>query len=73
MDWDLIALDYALGEEIVEGSNIRNNGYEVAKYLATKNPKCLVIIHSNEYWGAINMMSVLPQSNYIPYFYREYI
>jgi CheY-like chemotaxis protein len=71
MSWDLIALDYALGEEVVEGSDIRNNGYEVAKFLATKNPKCMIIIHSSEYWGACQMMAVLPQADYVPYFYQS--
>jgi CheY-like chemotaxis protein len=71
MEWDIICLDHDLGEEIEEGSNLINNGYEVAKFLATKNPKCLVIIHTGNFWGAVRMMSALPQADYIPYFFQK--
>ena len=71
MEWDLICLYYALGEEIIAESNIKNNGYEVAKFLATKNPKCLIIVHSSEFWGACQIMSILPQADYVPYFYQK--
>jgi hypothetical protein len=71
MEWDLICLDHDLGGEVYVDSNELNTGYQVAKFLATKNPKCLIIIHSSNFWGACNMMSVLPQADYIPYFYQK--
>ncbi len=71
MEWNLICLDHDLGNEVYVDSNEPNTGYQVAKFLATKNPKCIIIIHSSNYWGAMKMLSVLPQASYIPYFYQK--
>ena len=71
MSWDLICLDHDLGNEVYVDSDESNSGYQVAKFLATKNPKCPIVIHSSNYWGAMKILSVLPHAEYVPYFYQQ--
>ena len=71
MSWNLICLDHDLGNEIYVNSDEPNTGYQVAKFLATKNPKCPIVVHSSNYWGAMKMLSCLPHAEYIPYFYQS--
>ena len=68
LSYDLIALDHDLGGKIFISTSEENSGSTVAKFLADKDIKCKIIIHSLNYWGAKNMMSYLPKAEYIPFY-----
>ena len=68
LSYDLICLDHDLGGKIFVDINDENSGSTVAKFLADKDIKCEIIIHSLNYWGAKNMMNYLPQAEYIPFY-----
>jgi CheY-like chemotaxis protein len=69
LNYDLITLDHDLGDRIFVDSNDENTGYQVAKFLKDKDIKCQIIIHSCNPGGAKNMMSLLPQADYMPVFW----
>lgn len=71
LSYDLICLDHDLGNRIFVSTNDENTGSTVAKFLADKDIKCEIIIHSLNYWGAKNMMGYLPKAKYIPFFFNQ--
>lgn len=71
LDYNLICLDHDLGLRIFVDTNDENTGSAVAKFLADKEIKCPIIIHSLNYWGAKNMMGYLPKAKYMPFFFNK--
>lgn len=69
-DYDLICLDHDLGLRIFVDTEDENTGSAVAKFLADKDIKCPIVIHSFNYWGAKNMLKYLPKAIYNPFFFN---
>lgn len=67
--YDLICLDHDLGGKVFVDIEDENTGSTVAKFLADKEIKCRIIIHSLNIWGVKNMLQYLPQAEYNPFFY----
>ena len=65
--FDMIFLDHDLEGQIYVNSNYENTGYQVAKYIASKNIESQIIIHTMNYSGARNMRSVLPKAKCISF------
>jgi len=65
--FDVIFLDHDLDGNIFVDSNEENTGYQFAKYLATKDIKAQIIIHSLNPVGAANMKDVLPEAEIVPF------
>lgn len=65
LDYDYFFLDHDLGDEVFMDSNLPNTGYQVAKFLADKEIKGRIVIHSMNYDGAKNMQSLLPKAKTI--------
>ena len=67
-DFDAIFLDHDLGERAFVDSSDPETGFQVAKYIRDNNINAkLIVVHSLNYGGAMNILSVLPSAKYIPY------
>jgi len=69
-EYDLLCLDHDLGNRIYVDINDENTGSTVAKFLADKEIKCPIVIHSLNIDGAKNMQSYLPKAHRIPFFFN---
>lgn len=67
LNFDILFLDHDLGNQIFMNSEEENTGYQVAKFLQDKEIKGEIIIHSMNYVGAKNIMSLLPKATYKPF------
>ncbi len=67
LNFDIMFLDHDLGNRIFVKSEDENTGYQVAKFLQNKDFKGTIVIHSMNYGGAKNMLSLLPNAQYIPF------
>lgn len=73
--YDLVFLDHDLGGEIYVDVNHRNTGSEVARVIYNNNlqPSAIIIIHSLNPVGAINMQKTIGRGYVVPraWFYNE--
>lgn len=66
--FDILFLDHDLGGLTYVSSEEKNTGYQFAKFLKNKDlSKSNIVIHSVNYKGALNMLSLLPTATYIPF------
>jgi len=65
--FDFYFLDHDLDHRIYVPSNEENTGYQFAKYLAKERADAQVILHTMNFYGAQNMLSILPNAIYIPF------
>ncbi len=71
-EFDVIFLDHDLGIAIYQDSNEPNTGYQVAKFIVEAGIKTNeIIVHSMNYPGAMNILSILPQAKYVPFINLE--
>ncbi|KPJ88909.1 MAG: hypothetical protein AMS17_03875 [Spirochaetes bacterium DG_61] len=63
----LIYLDHDLDGRIYVDSEEENTGYQLAKYIAHKNLKAEIIIHTMNLRGAARMREVLPHATHIAF------
>ncbi len=65
--FDMLLLDHDLGERTFVESSDPNTGYQVAKYIVEQGIKYeIAIVHSQNVWGAANIVQILPRSEHIP-------
>jgi DNA-binding NarL/FixJ family response regulator len=64
-DWDIVCLDHDLGGEVFVGSDGKNTGMEVIRWIEKNNPKVKVfIVHSWNAPAGASMMLALSFMNY---------
>lgn len=67
-EFGLMFLDHDLGGRVYVDSKDYNTGWWVAKYISENGIKSdQIIVHTLNYSGAQNMLSVLPEADYIPF------
>lgn len=65
--FDIMFLDHDLQPVFMESCD-ENTGWQVAKYIVDNNIVSKeIVIHSINYYGAQNMLALLPDAKYIPY------
>jgi CheY-like chemotaxis protein len=71
--FDWILLDHDLGGEQWVDSYKENTGYQVAKFIMEEgiNEKCKIGVHSLNFVGAKNILSLIPDSEYLPGIWLE--
>lgn len=65
--FDFYFLDHDLEHKAYVPSNDENTGYQFAKYLSNERPTAKVILHTLNFYGAQNMLSILQNAVYIPF------
>lgn len=65
--FDILLLDHDLDGLIFVPSDNKNTGYQFARFLAQKDVKSQIIIHSMNPIGAKNMKALLPQADVLPF------
>lgn len=66
-EYETIFLDHDLDDKEFVDSDQENTGYQLAKYIAEKNIKAQVIIHSMNMVGSMKMKQEIPSASVIPF------
>lgn len=68
--YELYYFDHDLGGKFYVDSNDENTGFQVAKWIINKDPEIMnkkIIIHSLNYYGALNIKSLFKKAFCIPF------
>lgn len=66
---DFIFLDHDLGGDTMVNSNFPNTGYQLARWIKENNITYKrLIVHSLNSVGALNIKSIIPEADLIPFY-----
>ena len=65
--WDAIFIDHDLDDKVYVNSKEENTGYQFAKYISDKELPDMIVCHSMNPAGALNIKAAIPKCQIVPF------